>query len=104
MIRLRKECPEIGWGDWKILAAGSPHVLAHRYDWRGSSLLILHNFSARPQEARFQVEGEGPLINLLDNEEIARDGNGTCRLTLEGHGYRWYRIGGLARILRREKV
>src|SRR5690606_3243239 len=24
MIRLRKECPEIGWGDWKIIDIKSP--------------------------------------------------------------------------------
>jgi maltose alpha-D-glucosyltransferase/alpha-amylase len=54
MIRLRKECPEIGWGDWKILKSGSPCVLAIRYDWRESSLVILHNFSDKPQEVRIK--------------------------------------------------
>ncbi|MGH7464003.1 MAG: alpha-amylase family protein, partial [Longimicrobiales bacterium] len=44
MIRVRKECPEIGWGDWHILPTGSAHVLAMRYDWRGNSLVIVHNF------------------------------------------------------------
>ncbi len=26
-IRMRQECPEISWGDWKILDAGTPGVL-----------------------------------------------------------------------------
>jgi maltose alpha-D-glucosyltransferase / alpha-amylase len=34
MIRLRKECPEIGWGDWQVLTTvlttGAPGVLALR--------------------------------------------------------------------------
>ena len=104
MIRLRKECPEIGWGEWEILPTGSPHVLALCHRWRGNSLVTLHNFAAKSQEVCFQVDGEGPLLNLLDAEQIARDGDGTCRLTLEGHGYRWYRIGSLMHLLRREKA
>ena len=104
MIRLRKECPEIGWGEWEILPAGSPHVLALRYEWRGGCLVILHNFSAKPQEVRFQGAGERRLTNLLENEQLDQDRDGTCRLSLEGHGYRWYRIGGLDHLLRREKA
>jgi hypothetical protein len=34
MIRMRKECPEIGWGEWSIVDAGSPSVAAMRYRWR----------------------------------------------------------------------
>jgi maltose alpha-D-glucosyltransferase/alpha-amylase len=106
MIRLRKECPEIGWGDWEILPAGSPHVLALRYDWQGCSLVILHNFAETPQEVRFRLDpaGDGRLTNLLGTEQLEEDGDGTCRLSLEAHGYRWYRIGGLAHLLGREKA
>ena len=39
--------PEVGWGDWKILPSGSPSVLGMRYDWRGNSLLVVHNFDER---------------------------------------------------------
>jgi maltose alpha-D-glucosyltransferase/alpha-amylase len=47
MIRLRKECPEIGWGDWQILGTGSAHALALEYQWRGNALVIVHNFDER---------------------------------------------------------
>jgi maltose alpha-D-glucosyltransferase/alpha-amylase len=106
MIRLRKECPEIGWGEWKILKAGSPCVLAMRYDWRGSSLVILHHFSDKPQEVRIKpgVEGAETLVNLLDNNESRAKGNGIHRLALEAHGYRWYRVGGLNHVLRHRKM
>ena len=33
-IRMRKECPEISWGDWRILDPGTSGVLVMRYDWR----------------------------------------------------------------------
>src|SRR5579862_1742969 len=39
MIRMRKEVPEVGWGDFEILPSGRPDVLAMRYDWRNNSVL-----------------------------------------------------------------
>src|SRR5947209_1308644 len=34
MIRMRKEAPEIGWGEFAFLRAGTNEVLAMRYTWR----------------------------------------------------------------------
>jgi maltose alpha-D-glucosyltransferase/alpha-amylase len=106
MIRLRKECPEIGWGDWKILKTGSPSVLAIRYDWRGSSLLIVHNFSDKPQEIRVKpgVEGGEKLVNLLASHDSQAQGNGFHRISLEAYGYRWYRVGALNFMLHHRKM
>ena len=105
MIRLRKECPEIGWGNWTALATRSPHVLALCYEWRGNSVVVLHNFSSRPQEARFTVKTEGGahLVNLLVNEEIHADENGVHRVSLEAYGYRWFRVGGMGYALRMQR-
>jgi maltose alpha-D-glucosyltransferase/alpha-amylase len=103
IIRLRKECPEIGWGDWKILGTGSPSVLAMRYDWRGNSLVVIHNFDDKPHEARIRpaVEGDQTLVNLFIEDKSLADERGVHRISLEAFGYRWYRIGGLNHILRR---
>ena len=105
MIRLRKECPEIGWGEWKILSTGSPHVLAIRYDWRGNSVVVLHNFDDRPHEARIRpgVEGSERLVNLIADEASTAEAGGTHRIQLEAYGYRWYRVGGLNHILRQAR-
>ena len=106
MIRLRKECPEIGWGDWSILNAGSPSVLAMRYDWRGNSLVLVHNFDERPQEVRLkiQTEKDNRLVNLLVNDESHPDDTGTHKLSLEAHGYRWFRLGNLNYRLQETRV
>ena len=48
-IRMRKECPDLGWGDYTVLRVDVPEVLAIRYDFRGVSMLTLHNFSSRRQ-------------------------------------------------------
>lgn len=108
IIRMRKEVPEIGWGTFKILDAGDPTVLAMRYDWRNNSVLFLHNLSGEPREVEFKTGLKGEdgdlLINLLssDNSEV-RD-NGKHCVCLEAYGYRWYRVGGLDYLLKRDVV
>lgn len=105
IIRMRKEVPEIGWGDFSILRAGGPDVLAIRYDWRDNSVVVLHNFSAVPREVWVDVglEGEGGarLVNLLSEEHSVADGSGRHCILIEGYGYRWYRAGGLGYLLNR---
>jgi maltose alpha-D-glucosyltransferase/alpha-amylase len=105
MIRLRKECPEIGWGDWKILSTGAPSVLAMCYTWRRNSLVVVHNFRDQPCEASIKpgVEGADRLVNLLVEDTSTADSAGTHKVALEAYGYRWYRVGGLNHIIRRER-
>ncbi len=105
MIRLRKECPEIGWGDWDILETGSDAVLAMRFDWHGTSLVIVHNFSEQPQTVWIDpgVEDGGTLVNLRVDKRIWADESGRHHLTLDGYGYQWYRVGSLKHLLEREK-
>jgi len=97
MIRVRKECAEIGWGEWTIIPTTTVSILGICYQWRGNSVVVLHNFSSRPQEARFSIDAPdgGRLTNLLVNEELHADKSGRFRVSLESFGYRWYRVGGL---------
>ena len=105
MIRLRKECPEIGWGDWSLVETGAPGVLGIRYEWKGNALIILHNFSAKPKEVRLRVKDDRAVIltNLRQNDESRADENRQHRIAIEAYGYRWYRVGRLDYLLAREK-
>jgi maltose alpha-D-glucosyltransferase/alpha-amylase len=108
IIRMRKEVPEIGWGDFSFISAGVKEVLIMRYEWRNNSVLLIHNLSSLPREVKFAVstgEGEGcTLVNLLsDNHSQPEDGDKHCVL-LEAYGYRWYRVCGLDYLLRRSVV
>ena len=104
-LRLRKECPELGWGNWRILNTRNPSVLAILYEWRNNYLLTLHNFSDQPQDVtiNINVEGGERLVNLVasDPSEAVRETR--HRIALESYSYRWYRVGGLRYILKREK-
>jgi maltose alpha-D-glucosyltransferase/alpha-amylase len=99
MIRLRKECPEISWGDWKLLPLKSEQVLAMRYDWDDGTSIFLHNFSEKPCAVRIRVDGPlgGLLVNLLSQDEYRADDGGRHLIELEPYGYRWLRAGSLNR-------
>jgi maltose alpha-D-glucosyltransferase/alpha-amylase len=108
IVRMRKEVPEIGWGDFEILETGDRSVLAIRYDWRNNSVLFLHNLKNAPREivlsSGLKKSDSEMLVNLLSNDHSRSQRNGKHRLVLEPYGYRWYRIGGLDYLLRRSEV
>jgi maltose alpha-D-glucosyltransferase/alpha-amylase len=103
MIRLRKECPEIGWGEWELLKTRSPHVLALCFDWRGNSVVVVHNFDEKPHEVKLTIKRDRAerLVNLVDEDESVADAAGVHRIALEAFGYRWFRLGDLNYALRR---
>jgi maltose alpha-D-glucosyltransferase/alpha-amylase len=106
MIRMRKEVPEIGWGDFSIIPTGQPEVLAIRYDWRNNSALFVHNLSAVPTEVKFgsAAKVDGQLVNLLASDHSTPDASGQHCILLEPYGYRWFRIGGLDYLLKRTET
>jgi len=105
IIRMRKETPEIGWGDFSFISAQATDILIMRYEWRDNSVICVHNLSPVPREASFSVgtsqEQACSLINLLsDDHSQPIDGN-KHQILLEPCGYRWYRVGGLDYLLKR---
>jgi maltose alpha-D-glucosyltransferase/alpha-amylase len=109
IIRMRKEVPEIGWGDFSFLPLRTPGVLGMEYEWRNNSVLILHNLMSEPREIRFRLTSKSAgdrnhLINLLSDDHSQADENGRHCIVLEPYGYRWFRVGGLDYLLRRSDV
>ena len=74
---MRKEVPEIGWGDFTLLQTGTPAVLAMRYNWRNNAALFVHNLSARPREVQIAPGSTGThgsvLVNLLSEDHSKPD-------------------------------
>jgi maltose alpha-D-glucosyltransferase / alpha-amylase len=108
IIRMRKEVPEIGWGDFSFVSTGTPNVLAMRYEWRNNSVLCVHNLSAEPREVRIKLsahdEAGCALVNLLSDEHSDPQKGGLHRILLEAYGYRWYRVCGLDYLLKRSAI
>jgi maltose alpha-D-glucosyltransferase / alpha-amylase len=101
-IRMRKECPEFGWGDFTVLRIDATDVLAIRYDFRGTSMLTLHNFSPRRHTVAVEPKspGGGLLMNVFDDKH-SRSESGVHEITLEPYAHRWYRVGAADNTLNR---
>ena len=106
IIRTRKECAEIGWGDWKLLPRLPDGVLGIRYDWSGRSTIILHNFRDQAVTVRLRIDDaqDGHLVNLLSQDRSESKEDGLHTIELEGYGYRWLRVGDLERPMPDEKT
>jgi maltose alpha-D-glucosyltransferase/alpha-amylase len=105
LIRLRTECPEIGWGDWRLLPVRQSNVLAIEYQWRGTTLICIHNLSAQPADIRVPLKEprQHRLVNLIEEEEPETDQTGSHQVALESFGYRWYRVDAINPALRRRR-
>src|SRR6202043_1741333 len=55
IIRMRKEVPETGWGDFTVIPTRDPSVLGMRHDWRNNWVFFVHNLDAKPHEVTFSV-------------------------------------------------
>jgi maltose alpha-D-glucosyltransferase/alpha-amylase len=106
MLRMRKECPEISWGDYAVLRTSAADVLALRYDWRRSSLVTLHNFSDRTRRVTFKVgcPNDEILVSLIDGTMTRATNDGTHQVTLKPYGWRWLRVGALDSALTRSTL
>ncbi len=87
LVRARRGCPEIGWGDWEVLEAMPEGVLGIIATWQGSAVLTLHNLT-----------GDEVTVNLPRRDSLrqiigAPDGVSERKATLGRYGYRWFRLG-----------
>ena len=97
MIRLRKECPEVGNGDWEIIEVNHPQVLVLYYKGLDQRLLTVHNFSEEPLEVKMKLKRHkiDRLVDLLNIEESVADKKGAHQLLVGTYGYRWLRVGNI---------
>ena len=97
LMRRRRETPEFGWGRTTILDTGNTEVLAHRCDWEGGSVMAIHNFATARRTVTIEVgDASGPLEDMLGSREGPKVESGTVKLTIEGSGYRWFRLSSNA--------
>src|SRR3954454_9887214 len=91
LIRRRRECPELGWGTWALLDTGDEALFAHRCDWEGSTIVAVHNLADREASAHLVLGGEGELVDLFEDKDLAVDA-GEVTVELNPYGYRWFRL------------
>jgi maltose alpha-D-glucosyltransferase/alpha-amylase len=94
LIRTRRECPEISWGQFEVLET-PPEILALRYDWRGTSLVTIHNLADVPKRVTLDVKSPGgrKLVEVFHDGRSLAESDGRHHLRLPAFGHRWYRTG-----------
>ncbi len=103
---MRKECPEISWGHFEILKTGVKEVLAMRYDWRGTSLVTLHNFSEARRKVDFDLDcpkGE-KMVDIFRGDLLRARKGCAHHVELPPYAWRWYRVGAADNALDREPL
>jgi maltose alpha-D-glucosyltransferase/alpha-amylase len=91
LIRRRRECPELGWGEWALLDPGDKAVFAHRCDWEDSCVVAVHNLAARDASAHLVLGGDGALVDLFHDEDHELEA-GEITLELPPYAARWFRL------------
>jgi maltose alpha-D-glucosyltransferase / alpha-amylase len=92
---VRKECTAIAWGECEVLDCDAPSVLALVYRFRKAAMVSLHNFSDAAQTVHLKLNEPGGerLVDLLAWEHSKAGNGGRHEITLDGYGYRWFRLG-----------
>jgi maltose alpha-D-glucosyltransferase / alpha-amylase len=93
-IRLRKECSELGWGDWRILETDDPAVFAHSCQWQNRTILAVHNLSSKAREIKLDLRDykNQHILDLLGDRKATPIQDDSHHVELEGYGYRWLRL------------
>jgi trehalose synthase len=90
-----RECPELGWGDFRLLQQPHRQVLAHECSWTGGTIIALHNLGVEPLTVPLELGEQASgsrLVDLLAQGSTPMDGCGRVELDLDGYGYRWLRL------------
>jgi glycosidase len=94
LIRRRRECPEIGWGRASRVPC-EPGVFAHRCDWRGATVVAVHNLTDQPVRTTLRLEdlnGGDQLLDLLGDHDAKSAESADVEFELPAYGHRWLRI------------
>ncbi len=94
LIRVLRECPEIGVGNIGVIGTQLPRsVLAHRFDAPEGSILLLHNLSETPATVDLgRLDGDQPPYEVFSDQAYEPIGRRLDGLRLGPYGYRWIRL------------
>ena len=96
-IRVRRECPELGWGQWRTLGLNDPRVLAIEARWRDGRVVTLHNLSPEPATVRLPDDlDDRAHAKTKEVRQVLGDAeppyNISQEVALGGYGFRWLRL------------
>ena len=92
MLRVRRDCPEIGRGKHSLLASDNPAVFAISYQLGTQRTIIVHNLSGQKLCAAVDAGGvSSRLSDLLGRHGPVAQQGGAYQIDLPAYGSRWLR-------------
>jgi maltose alpha-D-glucosyltransferase/alpha-amylase len=90
-----RDCPELAWGDVRLVGDVPDAVLALRADRDGGTVVVTHNLSEEPATVTVALPDEPAgtrLVGLLDRRDGQEVADGCVTLELPRYGTCWYRV------------
>ena len=97
LAHARRSAPEIGWGAVHLIDSGDDRVFIHRCEWKGTSLVCVHNLSADALTVSMNLRGHvtEPPNSVLGSATLERsDDSLTYQVRMQRYGYQWLRVHG----------
>ncbi|MEJ7557674.1 MAG: alpha-amylase family protein [Pedobacter sp.] len=90
MVKLRREHPEIGLGEWEVLKTKSK-VFVIKYTYGDKVLIAVNNFSEKPEEVSLTPfnESKKRIVPLIPGEQPQPKNNS---FNIDGYGYQWFAL------------
>lgn len=97
LMRVRKECGEIGAGTCSVINTGTDAVLGLRHDMPDSSIVVFNNLSRERKTVTVDMNDLeiASATDLFTNRAYKPIEPTTRRFRIEGLGYRWMRLRGI---------
>jgi len=95
LIAARRECPEVGRGNWHQLDNPLPEVLAYQCTWRDGVVILLHNMCSSQRAREIDLrDARGAGIEEIVTKGVTLEPLGDRRyhVTVGPYGYAWYRV------------
>lgn len=90
-IGFRRENPEFGYGEYRILESGAAEVLVVcRESERGKGIAI-HNFSGKEMKVQLQLEDADNMTEIFGDKKYEKFNPESQEIVLSPYGYRWLR-------------
>jgi glycosidase len=99
VIQIRKQLPELGYGQWKILSTNISSVFAHCCEWNGKTAIAVHNLTDRACVATLQDCKFENLIDLFGDCQYEPLDQNSDSIPLQAYGYRWFRVNQICHLI-----
>lgn len=93
LIRIRRQCPQLGEDDSDLLETSDSSVFAHCCQGKGESILVLHNLGDQPCEVTLKsAENYQYLMEVFADKIYEPPHENFSNIPLSPYGYRWFRV------------